>query len=181
MRNLVLFVVIYLERDEMEDTKPMSLEINNLELIPHRYKEDSDLDGYLTIHARVVLSKKQYTDLGKLPSTVNVIRHGIDDEPRVMELDEIAWSRQGDEINEEICLRDRGDNEVSLFVSLDNSISLVVKQSIIIDELLNMLVSNHIIDKTQMNEIMAKVTDERIVEKQRELNELKDDLSEYDF
>ena len=58
---------------------------------------------------------------------------------------------------------------------------MVIKQSIIIEELLNLLVSSQVITQSQVNDLMAKITDEKIRVEERKLNQLKNDLSEYDF
>lgn len=73
--------------------KPESLILGDLELKPYQYKEWLDLDDYLTIAARILLSEDQYVALGKLKNPIKVIRHGIDEEPRKMDLVETAWSK----------------------------------------------------------------------------------------
>ena len=89
----MIYSVILLEEDENEEyTRPKSLILDDLELIPSQYEESRDLDDRLTIRARVVLSKEQYLRLGKLLGIVKVVRHDIDIEPRKMKLSEIAWS-----------------------------------------------------------------------------------------
>jgi hypothetical protein len=159
---------------------PSAIEINDIVLIPLKYREDINLDECLSINIRVCLSEEQYANLGKLSNVVKVARRGIDDTPREMDLTELAWSKRGNEISEEILLRDK-DNELSSFTNLDNSVALVVKQSMIIDELLKLLVSTNVLSQGQITDLMATITDENIKAKERELNRLENDLSEYNF
>jgi hypothetical protein len=152
--NLITLLVIYLEEDMTEKrTTPPNLKLNDLQITPYQYEESIDLDDSLSIRARIILSKEQYSALGKLSETVSVVRQGIDEDPREMEISEIAWSEHGDEINEEILLHDTEGKIVSPFLMIENSISLIIKQNIIIDELLNLLVSNNIIRTEQINEV----------------------------
>lgn len=173
--------MIYLRADENEEsTTPDRLILDGLELMPYQYIEEYDRDDRLIIRARFTLSKEQYSHLGGLPNVVTVIRRGIDEEPRKMELSEIAWSERGNEIKEQIFLCDKDeDNYPNPLLLLENAVSLTVKQSIIIDELLNALVSNSVISGEQAHEIKANATNERILEGERELNRIKDDLDEY--
>lgn len=168
--------------DIEETIMPSTIEINDLVLIPMKYREDTDLDGRLSINARFCLSEEQYADVGKLPGVVKVVRRGrdVDETPREMNLTELAWSKRGNEISEEISFCDK-DNILSSFTNLDNSVELVVKQSVIMDELLKLLVSANVLSQSQINDMLTKITDEKLTGKERELNQLKNDLSEYDF
>jgi hypothetical protein len=161
---------------------PSTIEIDSLVLIPMKYGEDTDLDGCLSINARFCLSEAQYADVGKLPDVVKVVRRGndIDETPREMDLTEIAWSKRDNGIHEQILLRDK-DNILSNFTCLDNSVALVVKQGMIIDELIKMLVSAKIISQRQIDGLMAEITDEKVKERMRDLNQLKNDLNDYEF
>lgn len=94
---------------------PKTLKLDNLELNPYQYRDDSYGDN-IRFSARIVLSKSQYAAIGKLPRNVKVVREGIDKEPRVMELLERAYSERDNEIKEEIQLNDSElDKKLPLF------------------------------------------------------------------
>jgi hypothetical protein len=166
--------------DEKKTIKPTSLILDDLELKPYQYTEHADYDNNITIAARVVLSEEQYNALGKLPIFIKVTRTGIDEEPREMELAELAWSKNGNEVKEEIRLFDKEKTpELPFLVWQRNLSRLAAEHSLILDELLAALTSNNIIGKENIREIRSSITDERVWEKQRELNRVKVDLGEF--
>ena len=171
--------MIYLG-DKKNYPKPSSLILNNLELIPYQYREDLGYDKSLTIAARMVMSEKQYAELGKLPNHIEVLRGGIDKEPKEMDLVELAWSKSNNEIKVEIRLFDKEDKaSLPCIVWQDNSARLAAEQSLIMDELLEILVSTGILEAEKINEIKSKITRDRVWEKRRELNRLRVDLDEF--
>jgi len=129
---------------------------------------------------RANLSREQYSELGKLPNIVKVIRKGIDNAPREMELDEVAWSRISDEIKEEIWLYDKEDvREVPSMGWIGRGMRRVAEHDLIIKDLLDILVSEGIIKEKKIKEMKAKITKERQWEKRREFRQLDGDLDDY--
>jgi hypothetical protein len=157
------------------------LTLDGLELKPYQYKEMPYSDKRLEIHARFILSKDEYSNIGKLPRVIKVIRTGFDDEPNEMQFIEIAWSEFGDKIKEEIHFSEKELGNRLPLVTLANLYSLATEQKILLDEVLNLLVSNGVIRNEMLNELKTKIDDNIVEEKKRELRHLKKDLDEYDF
>ena len=153
--------------------------MGDLELKPYQYREDVGWNDSLTIAARIVLTEAQCVELGKLYDVIRVVRSGIDPEPREMILREIAWYKDNGEIKEEIWLFEKEEKEDLPNISINNLERLVAGQSLIIDELLNILVSNNILEGKKVNELKAKITDDSVWEKRRELNRISVDLDEF--
>lgn len=166
---------------DVKEIKPESLILNDLELKPYQYKEFLGADKSLMIDARIVLTEDQYAEIGRFKKYVMVVRKNIDEKPREMNFFEAAWSREGDEIKEQITLFDRKEREkISPFGPwLKNLKILAIKQSLIIEDLSNILVSKGIIDEEKIKEIVTNITEERIRDKDRELNRLPRDLDEF--
>ena len=155
--------------------------LDNLELVPYQYKDNIGYNDALTIDFRVVLTEAQYSDLGKLPIFVKVVRNGIDKEPREMKLVEVAWSKNNNEIKEQIGLFDKEDKPKLPWLHLiESSARFTAKQSLIIDELLKALVSKNVLNNSDVDEIKSKITSDNIWEKRRELNNLGIDLDEFE-
>jgi hypothetical protein len=169
--------------DEKMQIKPASLMLNDLELNPYQYHDEVNHRGSLRINARVILSESQYATLGKMTKVIDVVRVGIDEQPRKMLLDEVAWHKSDQQIKEEIRLHDyESKNELPLIPWLGGMAELVAKQSLIIDNLLGLLVLKGIIADENVNEIYSTITDECIRERKREYNRIdRKDLDEYDF
>lgn len=169
--------------DEKTQIKPASLILNDLELKPYQYHENISYDGTLTITARVILTEPQYVALGTMLDSINVVRVGVDERPRKMRLNEVAWYKKNQEIKEEIQLFDKEDEIKLPSIPWLNGLSeLAAKQSLIIDELLNLLVSKGVIDDTGLMGIQSKITDEHVWNKRREFNRIsRRDLDEYKF
>jgi hypothetical protein len=166
---------------ESVGSKPKILIVDNLELEPYQYTESLGFDKSLTINARVVLSEVEYAEIGKIQGYAKVTRQGIDNEPREMELAEIAWSKEGDRIKEEVMLEDKTENErIGAGDFFRNFAVLVTKQSLLIDELLNVLESEGILKDEKIKEIKTSITEERIWNKRRELNHSARDLDEFE-
>ena len=169
--------------DENLHIKPPSLMLNSLELVPYQYHENIGYDGSLTITARVTLEEPQYAALGSMLDSINVVRVGVDETPRKMRLNEVAWYKKNQEIKEEIQLFDEED-EIKLppIPWLNGLSELVAKQSLIIDKLLNLLISKDIIDVDDVKDIQLNITDENVWNKRREFNRIsRRDLDEYKF
>lgn len=167
-------MAMYLTK-ERNYTKPTSLLLEDLELEPYQYREDTGYDESLTITVRVVLSEAQYAMLGTFPPFIKVVRGGIDEEPREMEIVEIAWSKSGNEIKEEICLYDKSETpSIPIMGWQFNLARLAARQSIILDGLINHLTTRKIIDEEAIHEIKSNISEGQIWEKQRELNHVKD-------
>ena len=153
--------------------------LDNMELKPYQYNESS-FGGALTITARVILSETQYYKLGKLPKYVKVIRSGIDETPREMSLQEGAWSKSNNEIKEEIRLYDKEKKRrLPVLGWLHNLSSVAAEQSLIIDELLNIIILTGTIKDDQITAMRAKITEERVRDKVREFYYSKIDLDEF--
>lgn len=156
--------------------------LDNLELRPYQYEEDLDYDKSLRITARILLSEEQYSELGKLPRIVKVIRKGIDNDQREMELIEFAWSKSNNEIKEKIGLYDKKEKRrLPMAVWSNNLMKLVAEQHLMIEGLLTILASDGVLEEGKINEIKKNITEERIWEKRRELNHLNADLDEYEM
>lgn len=167
--------------DEKVRIKPTSLILNNLELTPYQYKEQVNSNGALTIKARINLSEEEYSDLGELREIIKVVRRGIDEEPREMELREIAWSEIKNKIKEEIWLFDKEEDKKSLpwMGYIGYSLKVVAEQSLVIDGLLDALVSEGILKEEKVKEIKAKNTKDSNWRKRREFYRSPIDLDEY--
>jgi hypothetical protein len=162
--------------------KPTSLILDNLELKPYQYIERMNFDDTLSIRARVILSDAQYSDLGKIHGSVKVIRRGIDDKPREMELQEIAWSKRNGELKEEIWLSDKKETKSTPPIGWVGNLAFVVAEhDLILEELLNTLVSEGVTSEGKIKEIGDKITRERNWTKRREFNRLRlgTDLDEF--
>jgi hypothetical protein len=167
--------------DKESDNEPTSLKLDDLELRPYQYKQTLYSNKRLQIYARFILSKEEYSKIGELPRVIKVIRNGIDVVPKEMKLTEMAWSEYADKIKEEIHFSEMEPGNKLPLVSLSNLFSLATEQSILIDELLNMLVSNGVIENETVNKMKAKIDDKTVGEKRREFSRLKTDLDEFDF
>ena len=100
-----------------------------------------------------------------------------------IESNEVAWYKKNQEIKEEIQLFDEED-EIKLppIPWLNGLSELVAKQSLIIDKLLNLLISKDIIDVDDVKDIQLNITDENVWNKRREFNRIsRRDLDEYKF
>lgn len=172
-------MVIYLSNGASH-LKPTSLVLNDLELVPYQYREYLDSNDSLAIVARVILSEELYSNLGKLPEYVQVIRRGIDEKPREMELIETHWSKAGDEIKEQIRLYDKEEvPELPVLGWVFGEATEVAIQSLILNGLVDILISNGVLEKEKLDEMKAKITEQKIWDKKREFNRLKIDLDRF--
>lgn len=84
------------EIEEFENRAATMLRIADLELKPEKYHEDSSRDDGLEVTARVALTDpKQIDRLREIlaaEETVPVIREGVQDAPRQMEISLLGWS-----------------------------------------------------------------------------------------
>jgi hypothetical protein len=142
--------------------------------------ESIDFDKSLSIRARVVLSEAQYSDIGELPDIVKVIRHGIDETPRDMELYEIAWSNCDNEIKEELLLLDKETkNSLPRQCYVGNSERELARQNLIINDLLDMLIAKDVLKGEQVEELKARSIGKGRWRRIREFYRLSIDLDEY--
>jgi len=171
-----------LMEEKAENSEPKSLIINDLELKPYQYEEFLYPNGSIRIKARIMLSESQYNDIGKFQKYVRVIRQDIDDKPREMKLSETAWSKQGGKIKEQIMLVDEKEkDEIGLVDPLLKNLEiLLAEQSLLIEELSTMLVSEGILSQEKIKEFKMKITEERVRNKRRDLRCSLRDLDEFE-
>jgi hypothetical protein len=91
------FITFTWELLEIEDLKVEKLVINDLELVPYRYKEELDEKDMLTIDTFVELSEAEEKRLRALPTYFRVVRKGVQDDAREMRFGQILWSKKENE------------------------------------------------------------------------------------
>jgi hypothetical protein len=89
------------EIEEFENRAATMLRIADLELKPEKYHEGSTRDDGVEVHARVALTDpKQIDRLRQIVAAdepVPVIREGVQDAPRHMEIEVLGWSERDSE------------------------------------------------------------------------------------
>lgn len=94
---------------QVERFSATSIEVGSLVLTPYAYAERADPDGRIEIRSRSVVDEGQLNQIGAIESggaPVTVIRHGVNPEPRSMELRSYVWSRSTDGLKVELDLAD---------------------------------------------------------------------------
>lgn len=96
------------EIEEFENRAATMLRIADLELTPEKYHEGSARDDGVEVHARVALrDPKQIDRLREIVAAdepVAVIREGVQEVPRLMEIEVLGWSeRESEQIYELRC------------------------------------------------------------------------------
>jgi hypothetical protein len=149
-----------LELEEMEEIKLDKLMLNDLELTPYRYREDIGLDDSLSAEGRVLLSESQFDVFKKLiDKDITIIRKGISETPRQMDLALSGWSKDETGIKLQFSLYDSKDdeNELSWSRPIWSAVDLIIKQGQIIEQLANLLIQKDIIKKGEFESIKAGI------------------------
>ncbi|ACK64701.1 hypothetical protein PCC8801_0613 [Rippkaea orientalis PCC 8801] len=142
---------------EFELFQVTSLEVGELRLSPYFYKEFFDGDS-LQIEAKVILDGEKQDVIQKLIQNndeITVIRHGIDEQPRLMTLNHSYWSKDGSQVKHGINLADVNHKNKSpkSFDYFEYLGSMVVKTMInqaTIDVLLTTLVTKGIFSDAEI-------------------------------
>jgi len=87
------------ELEEVETLAPSKLTLGDLEVVPYKYRETikaigTSGEGILDIIARVALSPEQEAQLHNLPLYFNVVRWGVNSEPKEMRFGQVMWSQE---------------------------------------------------------------------------------------
>lgn len=166
-----------LELEEIEELKLDSLILDDLKLEPELYIEDFGFDDSLNAKVRVRLSEDQFKSFKKLmkDDSISVIRHGINEEPRLMRLNIKAWSKDEAGIKCAFVLFDERDKAEYGFFSpwMWNLIDLVIRQDLLIERLSSLLIQKEILKREEYESIRAEIPDQNL-ERELELYHVKD-------
>ncbi len=175
-------VTYSLELEEMEEIKLNKLILNDLELIPYRYREDFDYDERLSAEVRVLLSEVQFKKVKELGErdSFTVIRVGINETPRQMYIMPSAWSRDEKGVKYQFALYDQKDiNEVSPYRTIWRAVDLVIEQDQLLEQLANLLIQKGALEKEEYEGIKTRIP-KRNLDIELELYKEKD-LDEWEF
>jgi hypothetical protein len=168
--------------DEQEELKLENLSINSLTLSPYFYEEEFDCDD-LSIRSRVMVTPEQDARLRMLMKEggfFQIVRHGINDEPREMRFSNtILWSRHGNRFKYEVILVDKSYDErdrplAMLFQpQMSRMQSAVAAQVEMVEAILETMVTRKYLTEGDVAEIRKKAA-ERVWDRKREFFEVGD-------
>ncbi len=168
--------------EEIEELKLTGLSINGIVLYPYFYEEEFDCDD-LNIKSRVMVSPDQDAWLRLLMKDdgyFQVVRYGINDEPREMRFSNtILWSKHGNRFKYEIILVDRSYDErdrplARLFQpQMSRMQSAVAAQAEMVEAMLETLVTRKYLTEGDVAEMRKKAA-ERVWDRKREFFEVRD-------
>ena len=159
-RNNKELVTYSLELEEMEEIKLDKLILDDLELIPYKYREDFDYDESLSAEVRVLLSETQFKKVNELRErdSFTVIRVGINETPRQMYIVPSAWSRNEEGVKYQFSLYDQKDiNKISPYRTIWRAVDLVIEQDQILEQLANLLVQKGVLEKEEYEDIKTRI------------------------
>jgi hypothetical protein len=81
---------------EVESLQPEALIIDGWELKPYKYKETFFFEDNLEIIARVEVTREEKDRIRDMAECLQVVRKGIQDEPREMRFGPCLWSQSGE-------------------------------------------------------------------------------------
>lgn len=134
-----------LEIEEFENREPSSVDLDGLSLKPERYREESD-GRTLTIKMRLAVPTSEAPRLREALSQdkVRIVRHDVDENPRSMDADVLAWSAANDETVFDVQFQDiarRGRREplpgpfAELYRIRETAVSALASATVLLDVL----------------------------------------------
>ena len=155
-----------IELDEDEELHISSLSLAGLTLPPYKYEETFE-DNNLVIRASVKLSEAQHAavkELHKSGDTVNVIRHGISEDPKGMCVIIRYWSRHADEVKLDLLIFEEADqpkpNPVATAFRWVRAVrDKVADNSVAIDALTDALHKKGVLSDEDISQIQRNVAD----------------------
>jgi hypothetical protein len=149
---------------EVEDLQPSLLTIGELNFHPYSYKEYFDGDD-LCIEAKLILDEDRYNSIkivSQESGKILVIRHGINEETRLMNLSLGLWSKENDKIKIQIKLNDAITNQSQALwmIHLADAISKSFKNNAMIEILLTSLIDKGIFSEEDIEQIREKSHDQ---------------------
>lgn len=157
-----------IQMEELEVLEVSSLEIGEVVLEPYYYEEYFHGD-VLNIQAKSLMTKEQRALFKNILNTeVSVIRHGINEHPRQMFLQNGAWSEFDANIKHEIVLQDTrnesdsgqgsGFNVFQLFGAASRQSA---DNQALLELLLNTLIEKNILSNEEVNKICDDAIEQR--------------------
>jgi len=176
--NPVYFHTVQLE--EVEEIRLESLTMGSLDVRPYKYEERFDGDA-LRIEARVLLSQAEHLALKAMQKSgdpFQVIRHGINEEPKQMGFGISYWSRHNEGFKHELMLIEEKAEEVPsrLGMALQWMRPMrnqVASNKVAIDALLNTLKEKGVLTADEATHIQTEAV-ERMWDSQYEFFRVED-------
>jgi hypothetical protein len=106
-----------LELIERENVVPTAVIVDGIRLVPTRYTESANDEGLITIRMRTETqgegTEVLEDQLANWTAFRPVLREGVQDQPRSMELGRCIWSSHGEVTKHQLTLVEEGINEIN--------------------------------------------------------------------